>query len=409
MEFMVYVEREIEKSISEWIDEREIVIIRGARQCGKTTIMKKTLESLKSRGISEQQLSFLTFEDDIIRLKFEENPVEFIKAYQLSEKKHYFFLDEVQYIDNVGKKLKLIFDSIDNVKLIVSGSSSFDLTSLGKYLVGRAIFLDMRPFSFLEFLRAKNKQHEKAYSEHRINFDKPDIKKYIFLDNLNSLLKEYLTFGSYPRIVLEENKERKKELLKNLFLTYIEKDIVSLYGNEYRDNAIKVLKVLSLTKGIIKYESISQDSGVSVKEIKEILPLLEDSFAISIIKPFYKNILNELRKNPKIYFIDCGLRNYISGQLDIPNFDILYENFACNQLKPLHDVKYWRTTAKTEVDFIIDDKIPVEVKTAAKIPRSLRGFIESYNPQHAFVANLSGVSKSIIKNCKVFLFPLAYL
>ena len=403
---MVYIQREIEKDIDKWINDREIIAIRGARQSGKTTILNKTKDKLIASGVNEKDVQYFSFEDDLLRIQFEENCLEFIN-HNKSNNKTYFLLDEIQYIKEVGKKIKLIFDSIENIKLIVTGSSSFDLTNLGKYLVGRVIFLDLYPFSFQEFLKSKEEKYENLYQKIKIDFKNPIIEKTVIINDLNLLLKEYLTYGSYPRIVLEKNTEKKKELLKNFFTTYIEKDLVSLYGNRHRDNIIKILKILSSSNSIIKYESLSSDSGLNYHEIKQILSLLKDSFAISIINPFYKNLTSELKKNPKVYFIDYGIRNYLFG-IDNINFDILYENFIHNELSRNHNIKYWRTTAKTEIDFIIDDLIPLEVKTHDKITRALLSYIKQYKPRFAFVANQNNIRKREFQSCTIFVLPFIY-
>lgn len=403
---MVYIQRDIEKEIEKWVEEKEIVAIRGARQAGKTTLLMRIKERLISKGIAEKRVVYLSFEDDLARIAFEEDPKKFINSY-LSTDKTYFLFDEVQYISDAGKKLKLVFDSFDKIKIIITGSSSFDLTNLGKYLVGRVIFFDLHPFSFLEFLRAKGERYEKIYQEYRFDFKKRELEENPFREELNALLKEYLTYGAYPRVVLADI-EKKNELLKNIFITYIEKDIISLYGNKHRDEIVKLMKILASTKSIIKYESLSSDSSLKFGELKQILLILQDSFTISIVKPFYKNLITELKKNPKIYFVDYGIRNYLSNGID---FDILYENFVYNELAREHKIKHWRTTAKTEVDFVVEnsDLIPIEVKTTPKITRALRSFIENYNPDLALIANLNEIKKDKIGRCDVITIPFVCL
>ncbi|MBI2632039.1 ATP-binding protein [Candidatus Pacearchaeota archaeon] len=406
---MTYIQRDIEKDIENWIEEREIIAIRGPRQAGKTTLLMRIKEKLFNKRINEKNIIYLSFEDDLLRIAFEENPKKFVSAY-LGEDKVYFLLDEVQYIKDVGRKLKLIFDSFNNIKLIITGSSSFDLTNLGKYLVGRVIFFDLYPFNFFEFLKAKGERYEKIYSEYRFDIKEKKIEKNPFLEELNNLFKEYLSFGSYPRVVLADN-NKKNEILKNIFITYIEKDIISLYGNKYRDEIIKLMQILASTKGIIKYESLASDSKLNFNELKKILSILQDSFAISIVSPFHKNLITELKKNPKIYFIDYGLRNYLANKV---NLDILYENFIYNEMTRKYNVKYWRTTAKTEIDFIIqpgqnNDLIPIEVKTTPKITRALRSFIETYKPSLALIANLDKLSKDKVNQCDVISVPFVHL
>lgn len=412
---MVYIEREIERDIEKWLDNKEIIAVRGPRQCGKTTLLMRITDILKTRDINKERIHYVNFENDLDRLKFQENALEFIGFYITTDKKHYFLLDEVQYVKNIGKLLKLIFDSIKNIKLIITGSSTFDLTNLGSYLVGRVIFFNLYQFSFLEFLKTKEKKYEVLYNKLKINLSKKiRLEKTIFLSDLNKFLHEYLTYGSYPRIVLEKNIDKKKELIKNLFITYVEKDIVALYGIRYREKVVKLLKTIaSISGNVINYETLSTHSGLKYHEIRETLPLLEDSFVISIVKPFYKNVTNELRKNPKIYFIDYGMRNYLLENFENPNFDNLYENFIYNELKyKSYNVKYWRTTAKTEVDFIIEkDKgiIPIEVKTKPKITRSFRSFIYHYKSNKAVIANLNIIDKKKINSCNIFVIPFVYI
>lgn len=412
---MAYIKREIEPEVEKWLDSREIIAIRGPRQSGKTTLLKRLESILKAKGVVEERVHYISLEDDLTRMKFEEDPKEFVEFHMVSKGRHYFLFDEVQYVKDAGKKLKAVFDFFSNAKLIISGSSSFDLTSLGSYLVGRIVFFNLYPFSFLEFLRVKGEKYEKLHEKLSISLGKKDLKvgETVFLNDLNKFLHEYLTFGSYPRIVLEGSRDKKKELLKNLFTTYVEKDIVALYGIRHREKAVKLLKAASSILGsVISYETLSENSGLKYHEVREILPLLEDSFVIFVVKPFYKNLLNEIRKNPKIYFVDFGVRNHLAENFENPEFAPLYENFVHNELKRRYQVKYWRTTAKTEVDFIVEYKkeiMPVEVKIKPKITRSFRSFIESYKPKKALVLNLNAVDKTRIDNCNVSIVPFAYI
>ncbi|MBI5065004.1 DUF4143 domain-containing protein, partial [Candidatus Woesearchaeota archaeon] len=305
------------------------------------------------------------------------------------------------------------FDTFSNIKFVITGSSSFDLTSLGASLVGRIIFFTMYPLSFAEFISTKGEQYFNLYKKIHVELNTEiKIEETVFLEDLNKFLKEFLTFGSYPAVVLEQDREKKKELLKNLFTTYIEKDIVALYGIRQREHVVKLLKTIaSVTGQVINYETLSVHSGLSYGEVREFLPLLEDSFVISLVRPLHKNLASELRKNPKIYFIDPGIRNYLFEQFENINFDFLYETFLHNQLIRSHKVKYWRTTNKTEVDFIVEKKdklIPIEVKITPKLTRSFRSFLSHYKPEKAFIANLNEVEKINIENCEVFILPFVY-
>jgi predicted AAA+ superfamily ATPase len=410
------IQRDIENQIRKWLFDREIIAIRGPRQSGKTTMLGVIRDKLIKKGIDADDIHFFSFEDTDLRIKFEENPKEFVDAHVNSTKKNYFLLDEIQYLKDPGQKLKSVFDSYKNIKIIITGSSSFDLTQLGRFLVGRIVFFNLYPFSFHEFLRAKGKKYENIHNKVRLNLESPDydnIQKTVFLGDLNKLMHEYLTFGSYPRVVLERSREKKIELLRNMFITYVEKDIVGLYGIKYRDNVVRLLKSISSMLGsVVKFETLSEHSGLKYHRVRELMPLLVDSFVISLVKPYHRNLLNELRKNPKIYFVDYGLRNHLLENFDNVVFDSLYENFFHNEVKGSFDVRYWRTTAKTEVDFILErNKIvcPVEIKTKPKITRSFRSFIGHYRPRDAFVYNLDSINQIDIGTSRVHVLPLCYL
>jgi hypothetical protein len=410
MERKIYIERDIEKDIVKWLESREIIAIRGPRQSGKTTLLNRLIEILNNKGISEKEIHLISMEDDFEKEKFEKNPAQYIEYYLEENKKHFFLIDEVQYVKNAGKILKLLFDSYD-IKIIVTGSSTLDLNQLGKFLVGRVLFFELYPFSFIEFLKAKDELLYRHYLKYSYSLNEK-VKKSIYLDKINQFLKEYLTFGGYPRIVLEKSVEKKKILLRNLFITYLEKDIVGLYGLKYKQKVIDLVKYLASVMGsIIKYEDICSTTHLYFKEMKEILNVLEDTYIIKIVKPFHKNLITELKKNPKIYFIDTGLRNMIINKFEFQNeeYGSLLEGFVLNLLRS-KNISYWRTTSKAEVDFVLSEKIiPIEVKTRPKTTKSLRSFIKQYKPKFSIIPNLKEYGEKKINSTKIIYVPVAFI
>ena len=406
---MDYVPRDAEPEIEKWLDDKEIILIRGPRQSGKTTLLRRIHETLLKRGIDEKDIVLITFEDDLERMKFEKDPKEFIGFHQT--KKTWFLFDEAQYVKNIGKILKLLYDTYPNAKFIATGSSSFDLTELGKNLVGRIIFVDVLPFSFLEFLRAKSPKHEKKLMEVRTEILAGKATETGFLGDFNSYLKEYLKYGAYPRIALEEDKFKKAELLKTLFSNYVEKDVVARFGNKYREPAILLLKTLAASVGgPIKYETLSQQSGTSYNEVKAILPLLQDSFVISIVRPFHRNISTEIRKNPKVYFLDHGFRNNLLGDFSGIITGQALENFIYCELRQLGDVKYWRTASGGELDFVVGDlEMAVEVKKAGKTTRSFANFLTEYTPKKTFIVSMGELGEGKANGKKYLKVPAVYL
>lgn len=405
------IQRDIEPNILKWLDNKEIIAIRGPRQCGKTTLLKKITKILLEKKVDKKNIHYTSFEDDFEIEKFEKNPKDYISFKKNKGKKNYFLLDEVQYIKQAGKLLKLIYDSIPDIKIIITGSSTLDINEIGSYLVGRVLLFDMYPFSFNEFLIAKDKKLHKYYISKKVHFNNTNIKEeeLIYIEELNILLKEYITYGGYPAVVLEKDTEKKKVLLKNLFQTYIEKDIVKVYGSRYKQRISDMIRYLSsLNAEMINYNEISSVISLYDKEVKELISILEESYIIKCLRPFHKNLTTELRKNPKIYFIDTGLRNIAAGLFDFSEkeFGKLLENHL---LRIFEDkkVNYWRTTAKAEVDFIVDEKIPVESKTTPKITRSFRSFIDTYKPKTAFIVNKNKLEKHKISKVKIFYVPFS--
>jgi predicted AAA+ superfamily ATPase len=283
------------------------------------------------------------------------------------------------------------------------------LTELGKYLVGRVIFIDVLPFNFMEFLRAKSPKHETKLAELRAEALVGTITESVFLSDFNNYLREYLKFGGYPRIVLEEDEWKKTELLRTLFSNYVEKDVVVRFGNKYREPAILLLKTLAASiGGPVKYETLSQQSGIPYNEVKPLLPLLEDSFVIGIIKPFHRNIHTEIRKNPKVYFLDGGFRNNLLNDFSGIISGEALENFVYCELRQMGKVNYWRTASGGELDFVVNE-MAVEVKKAGRTTRSFANFLSEYNPKKTFMVSLGEYGTGEANGKKYLKVPAVYL
>jgi len=428
---MKYFERELFWEVKKWVGRKEIIVIKGPRQSGKTTLLEMIKEWLEQKkGVNQENIIFLTFEDMENREKFEESPKEFIRSFILKEnEKYYFLLDEVHYVKNCGQKLKLIYDLFKNVKFIVTGSSSLELTNMtAKYLVGRLFSFELFPFSFYEFLLVKNKRMAKIYMEkHSIIkqflLESKDFKitKDIFINDILKLLNQYLTFGSYPEVIKAGNEEEKKIILKNVYNTYIEKDIVSFLKIYDTIRFKKLVTMLSSLVGkILRYENLTTTCDSYYKEIIEWINVLEQTYVVRVVRPFHKNLVTELKKNPKLYFVDSGLRNYPLG--DFSSFFVrsdrgeIAENFVFNQLNYIFEEKinFWRTTSKAEVDFVVagSTMIPVEVKfkelKKEKISKSFHSFINSYSPKLAVVVTKNFWGEKIVGKTLVKFIPIAY-
>jgi predicted AAA+ superfamily ATPase len=409
---MEYYPRKIEQEMKRWLKRKEIVLLKGPRQSGKTTLLLHLKEKMGG--------NYITLEDESQLKTFEENPKEFAKRYS---NKKYLFLDEAQYSKKAGKIIKLLFDLFsDKLKLIVSGSGSFDIkVEIGKYLVGRAVYFELMPLDFEEFLLWKAKDLHKIFLDY-----KHAIKEFIlngkniaikpaFEQEFKTLLSEYLIFGGFPAIVKEQSEEVKKELLKNLARTYLEKDIFFFLNIRHIEKFRSLLNYLSFNVGsLIEISSIMQDLRLDYKTIENYLSILSNTYIVSLLSPFHKNLATELKKAKKIYFTDLGLRNSV-----INNFSpiesradrgVLIENFIFNELKSnfKDKINYWRTTGKAEIDFILQIKneiIPIEVKKQTKLKRGFFSFLKAYKPKRAIVFTEKEFGIKKIDNTKVAFVP----
>ena len=296
-------------------------------------------------------------------------------------------------------------------KFIVSGSGSLDLKEkIHESLVGRKRVFELYPISFKEFVNFKtNYRYEESLEEF---FEVEKVKT-------ESLLNEYLNFGGYPRVVLEEKLSEKVRIIDEIYRSYLDKDVSYLIKSEKVDVYSSLIKLLAGQIGrLINYSELSSTLGIALQTLKNYLWYAEKTFIIHRLTPYFRNIRKEITKSPVIYFYDLGLRNYalgFFGKVEFsPDIGFLFKNFVFNIIKEKFrftgaSVHFWRTKDKAEVDFIINfgkEIIPIEAKykklKEPTVERSLRSFVEKYHPKEAWVINLAleyevKIDKTIVK------------
>jgi len=419
--------RDLMSDLAKWLDRRESYAIKGPRQSGKTTILKILQQKLTGKNVI-----FLDFEDPDILEAFETNPKQYIKSFMAKNDNYYFLMDEYHYVKNAGKTLKLLYDTFENAKFIVTGSSSLELSNtMAKFLVGRVFFFELFQFSFHEFLTAKNSRLASIYKEKNnhvkefiLNGTLFPIEKDLFQKEFAPLFDEYLTFGGYPAVIKTEDVETKRTILKNIYDTYISKDIVGFLKTSDASKYRCVVRTLAaLTGKLMNYNELSSACQSYYKEIKQIISMLSETYVIQLLQPFHRNPITELKKNPKVYFLDTGVRNHIINNFNpIENrtdAGALIENHVLLCLRnhfPDKTITYWRTTAKAEVDFILrlnDELIPIEAKYQTfqkpKISRSLRSYIKTYKPQKALIVTKNFWNQTKIENTTILFAPAHYI
>jgi len=402
MDKMNYIHRDLEALIEKYLHVKEIIAVVGIRQCGKTTLLKYIANELKKGG---KQVNFISFDDVGIMRMFEDDIISFQKLHVVPYE--YVFIDEIQYSRESGKKLKYLYGHTDT-KILISGSSSAELSveSL-KFLAGRVFIFTLFPFSFREFLKARSVGLVSLYDEGNYGT--------ALIDEMNVYLKEFLLYGGFPRVVMSKDNEEKQLVLRNIFSTYILREIREIFqiSNEYK--LVKLIKGLSLqVGGMINYQELCHISETNIPELKRYLDILQKTFILSLIRPYYSNRRTELVKIPKIYFIDHGFRNSclenFSESLTITG--VLNEQYVFSEcIKNELSVKYWRSKSRAEVDFVIEKNgpIPVEVKTQLyeqKISLSYHSFIEKYNPVKAYMFSQTYEGHVQKGKMVIYFFPL---
>ena len=388
---MLY-EREVLSEILANFSQKEIVLITGARQTGKTTILKQLEKETQNQ---KKATYFLNLENlEFVRL-LNQSPENLFKIFPLDKKatkKSFIFIDEIQYLDNPTNFLKYIYDEYaDIIKLVVSGSSAFYIDKKFKdSLVGRKRIFQLNTLNLRDFLIFKERSDILSHLPLEFSAENVSLLKKFPLalkKDLEALLEELIIYGGYPRVVLAKGPPEKKVILEEIATTYVKKDILETdikEGEKFYD----LFKILSSQVGQqINTNELANTLNLARPTVDHYLYLMRKSFHLALIKPFSRNMRKEITKMPKGYFYDVGLRNYF-----INNFNSLgtrqdpgqlLENFVFKQLidkLKIDDIHYWRTTRGEEVDFIIQEKIAFEVKYRSNsfIRNKYTGFLKQY-------------------------------
>lgn len=390
------IKRKIYSKLVTHLKNPEITMLVGSRQAGKTTLMELLKSELKTRG--EETCSFnLEREEDQPFFKNQMALVERLKL-KFGNKKGYVFIDEIQRLENAGLFLKGIYDRKLPYKFVVTGSGSLELKEkIHESLAGRKRIFEISTLSLEEFVNFKTEYQYEG-----------KLKDFFRIDEQtsNRLMKEYLLWGGYPRVVLAQKESDKIATLDDIYHSYLEKDIKQLLGVIKGEEFTKLLMILADQVGMVANVSeISSTLGIDRETTKRYLWFLKKTFIIDEVRPFYKNLRKELTKRSVFYFNDLGMRNYILNKLNQKNLEVdggfLFQNLVYFSLKEITSteptkINYWRTLDGAEVDFIINSGSgvwPIEIKYSKlkeiKKTRSMTSFIDAYKPKKMTIVNLN--------------------
>lgn len=361
--------RELYPVILDQCFKGKAIILLGARQVGKTTLLRQVIQT------AQTEVQYLNCDEpQVVEALTNRNLRELVL---LVGKAKYIVIDEAQKVNNIGLTLKLIVDNIPDVQVIATGSSAFELRNrLNEPLTGRKFEYQMYPISTNEIYQSS------GYV---------DVKR---------LLETRLIYGSYPEVL--SNLDNAQSLLLSLSDSYLYKDILTMDSMRKPDVLNKLLQALAFQIGSeVSYNELAQTIGTDSKTVEKYIDLLEKCFIIFRLNGLSRNLRNELKKAKKIYFCDNGVRNAVIQQfapVALRNdMGQLWENFFISErIKRNHylgyhcNIYFWRTTSQQEIDYIEESDGQMSAfemkwnpkKATAKLPEA---FLKAYSVKQTAV------------------------
>lgn len=340
------------------LKQRQVTVITGMRRVGKSTAVQYLLGQ-----VMHSNKLYFDCERVEIRTLFNrpdyENIAEELQLMGLDfSKPCVIAIDEIQLVENLPSFIKYIYDTY-KVKFIVTGSSSYYMKNqFSESLAGRKKIFEMYPLCFREFLDFKKKPI-------------PDPEKYAWqpyneawYNSNKKLYEEYIQFGGFPEVVLEQKKSQKKDLLHDIINSYVELDVKLLSDYSVSEELYKIVKLLAARAGNkIDFSKLGSVAGINRQKVASYIQLLEYTYLIYLVKPFTRNIDKEISQQSKLYFADTGILNTLAGpQISSGQ---LFENCIAAHLKPLGELQYYQKKTGQEIDFIFNGKMAIEVKETA--------------------------------------------
>ena len=360
--------RKLQKQIEEKLGAKKAIILFGARQVGKTYLVKTILKEIPHLWLSGD-------EPDVQQLV--QNATS-SRVSQIAGANKIIVIDEAQMINNIGLLIKRVVDNVENLQIIATGSSAFELADKTKEsLVGRKHEFQLFPIALPELVAASNWLTQQR------------------------LLPHYLVYGLYPEVINQKGNE--EEVLIDITESFLFKDVLNFEGINKSSIIVKLTQMLAFRVGSeINYNSLANDLGINKITVEKYIDILEQNFIVFILNSFSKNIDNELKKGKKVYFWDNGIRNALIKQFAPTEIrqDVgaLWENFAIVEIlkerrynKTLSDFYFWRTTQQQEIDLIevhqgklIAYEIKYNPKQRVKFSKT---FVKNYQPQEMKVVH----------------------
>lgn len=393
--------RTIEKEILDNLSNRRALFILGPRRSGKTTLMNRIREQIQTEKTIyfdlEKQAAYSLLKSGV------ENFITYLDDCGYSDSQRVtVFIDEIQYLEEFSNFVKLVVDHYSHrLKLVLSGSSAAQIKiQFRDSLVGRKFIYHLFPLTFREFLIFKKEERIGELLGENYHSAQIDPLVRVYNEKINSLFQEYLIYGGFPEVVLATSQPAKRRRLEEMIQAYVLRDIRNLFTVERLSEFNHLIRALAIQSGrLFNFNSTANEVRLDTRTLTKYLKILSDTYIIREIKPLFSNKQKELRKTPKIYLFDTGMRNML-----INNFNPLSHRMDKGELLEtgvftglykllglLDELYYWRTKDGKEVDFILrkgTDYIPFEVKIKRAAVNHLKYFRDLYNSPETYLVRL---------------------
>lgn len=383
---MAIIERRFFHDITMLSEEKAILVLHGARQTGKSTTLRWWLEKEKEKG---RDALYLDLEDPAAFSICESGVGEFLryaKSLGHDTARLSVALDEVQYLSDPSKFLKLLFDGYgDTLRVAASGSSSFAIKSKFKEsLVGRIIPVEVFGLDFSEYCRFLGEPRDFS------------VKWPQAVESATApVFRDFAETGAYPGLVTTMDRSVKARRIRQIIQTYIQSDVRELGKVRYPDRYEALLKLFADQAGsLVNVVELATSLRMARATVEEYLFLLEQTYVVRRLLPFSRNMRTELTKMPKLYFEDNGVlameRHFEFRPLDGP----LFENAVFGELRKrfgMERLRFWRTTTGNEVDFILDEgaaAIEVKLRPRTSDCANLLRFRQNYGTQRLLLCGM---------------------
>lgn len=358
------------------VDAKEVLILKGIRRSGKSTILKQLIMELVANGVDEKQILYLNLEDynfaNDLAIDLFEQVLAAYRKYSRNRKKTYMFVDEVQKIPGWEKWIRTMYDRGENIKFLVTGSSASLLSrELSTLMTGRNLTFVIYPLTFQEFCRFKK----------------------------SGQLEEYLLNGGFPEVVLKPTDETKKALLRQYLMDIINRDIVDRHNIRNSKQLIQIARYLiSSSGGKVSISKLSKVFGLSQKTLSLYISYMIDAYLLYEVPWFSYSVKarHDVSKRPKLYCMDNGLISVTNVKYS-QNRGQMYENTVLVRLAAQHEeVHYW-SEGGSEVDFVVRG-FAINVTATDDIPeREQKGLVD-FTKRHRNFATLLVTPSTARKN-----------